>query len=391
MNITKNRFGIIQLILGLLITGSLWSCRNSRNNGEVELPYAREAFEKEINGETTQLYVLRNRSGMVLALSDYGARIVSLYAPDKNGALEDVVLGCPEIDEYVKGNPGVGAVIGPVANRISGAAFEIEGVKYALPDNKGGVCHHSGPDSFYRQVWRGEKGHTDSGDYVDMYLSVPDGRWGFPGNKEVKVRYTLNHHNALYIDYEVTTDKACYFNITNHAYFNLGSGDSQNIHDHIMMINADHFTPFAEKGLVPSGEIRSVSGTDFDFTSPRPIGQRIESEDPQMQMVGGYDHNYVLNHTGATGKLTLCARVREPASGRIMECYTTEPAVQFYTANFLDGSMRGNNREFLTRRSGFCLETQHYPDSPHHAHFPNTLLQAGDTLRSRTIYAFFAE
>lgn len=363
-------------------------CNQGSGNAGVELPYEEEAFEKEIDEKSTSLYVMRNKQGMLLTLSDYGARIVSLYAPDKHGKMEDVVLGCSDIDQYINGNPGVGAVIGPVTNRISGAWFEIEGMRYDLPDNKGGVCLHSGPDSFYRQVWEGRKIPCDTGSCVEMYLFTPDGRWGFPGNKEVTVRYTLTDQNALVIDYTATTDKRCHFNLTNHAYFNLDGPDCEDILNHYIEINADSFTPFGGNNLVPSGEIRSVKGTDLDFTRSVRIGERIESRMDQMQLVGGYDHNYVLNQHRDSDRLTFCARVFEPVSGRVMECYTTEPAVQFYTANFLDGTMRGNGRDFLTRRSGLCLETQHYPDSPHHDHFPSTLLEPGDTLRSRTIYRF---
>ncbi len=366
-------------------------CKRSGKNEGVQLPYTKEDFEREIDGKTTSLFVLRNTNGMILTLSDYGARMVSLYAPDKSGNLEDVVLGCPSLEEYINGNPGVGAVIGPVANRISGAWFEIEGIRYDLPDNKGGVCHHSGPDSFYRQVWEGREVPCDSGACVEMYLFTPDGRWGFPGNKEVTVRYTLTDDNALIIDYTATTDKSCYMNLTNHAYFNLGGPDCEDILDHYIEINADSFTPFAGKDLVPSGEIHSVIGTDLDFTQPVSIGERIESSFDQIRLVGGYDHNYVLNKSHGKNRLTFCARVTEPVSGRVMECRTTEPAVQFYTANFLDGTMRGNGRKHLTRRSGLCLETQHYPDSPHNAHFPNTLLEPGDTLKSRTVYCFLGD
>jgi len=380
--------GVTGLISGFLVAGMLMTCNALRRGGDAVLPYDKAAFEKEINGKTTGLYVLKNKNGMLVSLSDYGARIVSLYAPDKNGKMEDVVLGCPSIEEYVLGNPGVGAVIGPVANRISGAWFEIEGIRYELPENKKGVCHHSGPDSFYRQVWEGREVPCDTGASVEMYLFTPDGRWGFPGNKEVTVRYTLTDDHALVIDYRAITDKSCYMNLTNHAYFNLGGPDCGHILDHLLEIHADSFTPFAGEDLVLSGEIRSVKGTDLDFTQPVRIGERIESEMEQMQLAGGYDHNYVLNKDGKDEHLTFCARVSDPVSGRVMECFTTEPGVQFYTANFLNGTMQGNGREFLTSRSGLCLETQHFPNSPHIPHFPCTLLEPEDTLKSRTIYRF---
>lgn len=375
----------------IIFSVTLLSCNRAAETGEIVIPYSVEDFEKVIDGKQTRMYIVSNENGMLLTLSNYGARIVSLYAPDKEGTMEDVVLGSPSLEEYINGNPGVGATIGPVANRISDAQFEIDGETYHLPNNKGTVCHHSGPDSFYRQVWEGTEIMTDSGPAVEMSLFSADGQWGFPGNKEVTVRYTLTEENALYIDYTAVTDKSCYINLTNHAYFNLGGPDTENIEGHFIEINADSITPFGDERLVPSGEIMNIKGTDLDFTDLTRIGDRIDSPFPQMQMVHGYDHNYVLNKNDKSKFPTFCAKVVEPVSGRVMKCYTTEPAVQFYTANFLDGTMKGNGREFLTKRSGLCLETQHFPDSPHNDHFPNTLISPEDTFRSRTIYTFLVQ
>ncbi len=374
------------LILAIFVLNTIMSCTNKKN--EINLPYKFEDFQKSINGKKTELYSIENSNGMLLVLSNYGARIISLYAPDKKGLMEDVVLGCPVLSEYINGNPGVGATVGPIANRISDAQFEIDGTIYKLPQNKGSVCQHSGPESFYRQVWDAEIIETDAGNVVEMSIHSFDGQWGFPGNKNVVVRFSLTDDNMLVIDYRAVTDKSCYFNLTNHSYFNLGGPDNENILNHYIEINADSITAFADSNFVPSGEIMNIRGTDLDFTRFQQIGERINSSNKQMQLVSGYDHNYILNKISANNDLSFCARVYDSKSGRLMDCYTTEPAVQFYTANFLDGTMKGNGRKTLGRRSGLCLETQHYPDSPHHSHFPNTLLEPGDTLKSQTVFKF---
>lgn len=371
----------VPALLISLVISSLTSCH--KPSPRIDLPYARSDFEKIINGKNTTLISIKNENGMLVTITNYGARIVSIFVPDKEGKFGDVVLGCGNIEGYINGNPGVGAIIGPYANRILNAEFEIDGKQYKLPMNKQDVCHHSGPDSYYRQVW--EITHLTASS-VEMSLSSFDRQWGFPGNKKVNVTFKLTDNNSIVIDYQAITDKPCYFNLTNHSYFNLkGSGD---ILGHIVKINANHITPFGGPSLTPSGEIQDIRGSDLDLTTPVRIGERINSSNQQIQMVNGYDHNYVLNKNQHKNTLGFCASVYEPQSGRFMECYTTEPAVQFYTANFLNGSMTGKYGDKLERRNGLCLETQHYPDSPHHKSFPNTLLMPDDTLRSRTIYKF---
>ena len=367
----------------------LWvvSCTTVKKE-DIQMPYTKADFEKVVNGKQTTLFTLKNDKGMVVTLTNYGAKIVSIYVPGKDGKFEDVVMGFKSIDEYVNGDAGQGAVVGPYANRIAGASFEIDGVKYPLEVNNHNANLHSGSQSFYRQVYDAKEIVTDKGPAVEMFLASPDSASGFPGNKEVKVTYTLTAANELIINYEATTDKPCFFNLTNHSYFNLKGEGMGDILDHILIIDSDSTTAVANNELIPTGEIVSIKGTDMDFTSPHKIGERINSEMEPIKVAGGYDHNYILNKNQNAGELTFCASVYEETSGRFMEVFTTEPAVQLYTGNFLKGDMigkRGNKYEY---RNGMCLETQHYPDSPHHANFPNTLVRPGEVLSSQTIFKF---
>jgi len=375
-------------LIGLLvIAGMIVSC--SAPKKEFTPSYSKADFEKEVNGKQTTLYTLKNEGGIIVTLTNYGAKIVSIFAPDKNGAMEDVVLGYTNIDKYVAGEAGFGAIVGPYANRIANGQFEIDGQVYdQLPKNDNGACLHSGLESFYRQVWDAKEIQTTDGPAVEMTLLSPDGQWGFPGNKNVKVTYTLTKDNGLKIDYEATTDKSCYFNLTNHVYFNLKGEGNGDILDQVLVIDANTSTAVADNHLIPTGEIVSILGTAMDFTTPHVIGERINDEMPQLKMGNGYDHNYILNKDQNGNQMTFCASLLDPASGRFMECTTTEPAVQLYTGNFLDGSIIGKRGNPYKFRNGICLETQHYPDSPHHASFPNTLLKPGETLKSTTIYKF---
>jgi len=375
-----------KLFGSLLIAGMIVSC--SAPKKEFTMRYSKADFEKEVNGKKTTLFTLKNDSGIIVTLTNYGAKIVSVFAPDKNGTMEDVTLGFKSIGEYVAGDAGQGAVVGPYANRIANAQFEIDGQVYNLPKNNNNACLHSGPESFYRQVYDAKELKSAEGPAVEMTLLSPDGQWGFPGNKVVKVTYTLTKDNGLKIDYEATTDKSCYFNLTNHCYFNLKGEGNGDILDHILVVNANFITAVADTQLIPTGEIADVRGTAMDFTTPHAVGERINDPMPQLRMGGGYDHNYILNKDQNGHELTLCASVYEPVSGRFMECFTTEPAVQVYTGNFLTGKIIGKRGNPYKYRNGMCLETQHYPDSPHHPAFPNTLLKPGEILKSTTIYKF---
>ncbi len=374
-------------LIGLfVIAGMIVSC--SAPKKEFTPTYSKADFEKEVNGKKTTLFTLKNEGGILVTLTNYGAKIVSIYAPDKNGAMEDVVLGYTSIDKYVTGEAGFGAVVGPYANRIANGQFEIDGQVYQLPVNNHKACLHSGAESFYRQVYDAKEIQTADGPAVEMTLQSPDGQWGFPGNKNVKVTYTLTKDNGLKIDYEATTDKACFFNLTNHVYFNLKGEGMGDILDHVLVVDANTSTAVGDSTLIPTGEIVDIRGTAMDFTTPHTVGERINDPMPQLHMGGGYDHNYILNKDQNGHEMTFCASLLEPASGRFMECFTTEPAVQLYTGNFLKGNIIGKRGNAYNYRNGICLETQHYPDSPHHPNFPNTLLKPGETLKSTTIYTF---
>jgi len=352
---------------------------------EIEMPYSKESFEKTINGEQTTLVTMKNSNGMVVTLTNYGAKIVSIYAPDKNGNFEDVVLGFNSIEDYRKYGASHGAVVGPYANRIANAQFVIEGDTFRLPVNNQEACLHSGPDSWYRRVWK----YNTKDNVTTFMLESPDGECGFPGNQKVTVKYTLTDDNELKIDYEVTTDKSTHINITNHSYFNLRGEGNGDILDHILVINANKTTVVKDNSLIPTGEISDIRGTELDFTMPHAIGERIDADNPLLEHGSGYDFNYILNKE--PGKMSFAASAYEPESGRYMEVYTTEPAVQLYSGNFLDGSEIGNSGNPYTRRSGFCLETQHFPDTPHHPEFPSTLLKPGEVFESTTIYKFSAK
>jgi aldose 1-epimerase len=370
----------------LVIAGIIFSCAAPKK--EFTMIYSKADFEKEVNGKKTTLFMLKNENGIIVTLTNYGAKIVSVFAPDKNGVMEDVTLGYKSIDGYVSGDAGQGAVVGPYANRIANGQFEIDGQVYQLPVNNHKACLHSGPGSFFRQVYDAKEIQTADGPAVEMTLASADGEWGFPGNKNVKVIYTLTKDNGLKIDYEATTDKSCFFNLTNHVYFNLKGEGNGDILDHVLVIDANFSTAVADSQLIPTGEIADIRGTAMDFTTPHTVGERIEDPMPQLRMGGGYDHNYILNKDQNDNEMTFCASIYEPVSGRFVECFTTEPAVQLYTGNFLKGNIIGKRGNPYNYRNGMCLETQHYPDSPHHTNFPNTLLKPGETLKSTTIYKF---
>jgi aldose 1-epimerase len=327
---------------------------------------------------------MENKNGMVVTLTNYGAKIVSIYAPDREGKFADVMLGFKSIQDYQKYSASHGAVVGPFANRIANASFTIAGVTYKLPVNNGKACLHSGPDSWYRKVWdfKGE------GNAITFSLASADGEFGFPGNKTVKVTYTLTNDNELKIDYELTTDKACHINLTNHSYFNLRGEGNGDILKHQLVINAEKCTP-VNAGMIPTGEISDIRGTDLDFTKPHTVGERIDSQNQQMVYGSGYDFNYVINKAG--NELAFAASAYEPESGRFMEVFTTEPGVQFYTGNHLGGKEIGKSGVAYTKRTGFCLETQHFPDSPNQPGFPSTLVRPGEIFKSTTIYKFSAK
>lgn len=339
-------------------------------------------FGKLPSGEPVGLYTLKNAKGVEADISTYGGVVVSLKVPDRSGALGDVVLGFDDFNSYLTPPPYFGALIGRYGNRIGHAQFTLDGVTYHLAKNDGDNSLHGGKRGFDKVLWKAKP--LDDGALQLTYLSK-DGEEGYPGNLSVTVVYTVTDSNELKIDYTATTDKDTVLNLTNHSYFNLDGQGEGDILAHQISINADKFTP-VDKGLIPTGELRSVEGTPFDFRTPHAIGERIESKDEQMVLGHGYDHNFILNRTG--NDLSLAAKVTSGKTGRVMEVLTTQPAVQFYTGNFLDGSIRGKGGKVYGHRAALCLETQHYPDSPNHPEFPSAELKPGETYHYTTVYRF---
>lgn len=335
------------------------------------------------DGTAADLYTVTNANGIEMRVTNYGGIITSLKVPDRTGQLGDVVLGYDELSGYLTSSPYFGAIVGRYGNRIGGARFTLDGTTYTLLANNGPNALHGGKVGFDKVVWQAEP-FTRAGEAGLVFTHIgPDGHEGFPGRLSTRVTYTLTDRNELAFDYEATTDKATPVNLTQHTYFNLaGKGD---VLAHVLTLNADRYTP-VDKTLIPTGDLAQVAGTPFDFRTPVAIGARIDAPHPQIAFGGGYDHNYVLNRTG--DGLTSAARVTEPTSGRVLELRTTEPGVQFYTGNFLDGSIVGKGGQRYEKRAAFCLETQHFPDSPNKPTFPSTILRPGSTYKSRTVFAF---
>jgi aldose 1-epimerase len=335
---------------------------------------------------TAQLFTLKNSAGVTVTITPYGGNIVSIVVPDKNGNMADVVLGYDSAKQYVGAQGFFGSTIGRYGNRIAKGKFTIDGTQYQLAVNNGENALHGGPGGFHNVAWTGIE--KEKGKSVEITYLSKDGEEGYPGNLNSKVVFTLTDSNELKIDYEATTDKATVINLTNHSYFNLAGEGSGDVLNHDISINADKFLP-VDKGLIPTGELRPVKGTPFDFVEPHKIGERINADEEQVKTGGGYDHCFVLNKKSGN-ELSLAAKVSEPTTGRTMEVWTTEPGVQFYTGNFLNGAA-GKAGHKYDYRTAFCLETQHFPDSPNQPSFPTTLLKPGETYRSTTIYKFGAK
>jgi|HigsolmetaAR204D_1030405.scaffolds.fasta_scaffold00187_15 aldose 1-epimerase len=355
------------------------------DSSTAESIMSRESFGTLPDGTPLELFTLRNRSGMEVKVTNYGGIITELKVPDRNGKLDDITLGYSSIDGYLKESPYFGALIGRYGNRIGKAQFTLDGQTYKLPANDGPNTLHGGPKGFDKVVWNAEPFERDGERGIVLTYTSPDGDQGFPGTLNARVTYTLTDDNELVFEYHATTDKPTVVNLTQHAYFNLAGDGSGDILGHELVINADRYTP-VDGGLIPTGELASVEGTPFDFRTKTAIGARIDADDEQIKRGGGYDHNFVLNRDG--DGLVLAARVEEPTSGRVMEVFTTEPGLQFYSGNFLDGSITGKNGHVYQKRSGFCLETQHFPDSPNKPEFPSTRLDPGQTYESKTVYKF---
>lgn len=370
------------VILFMLISSNCSSKTTTDQRKESKMGITKTAFGKTSEGQPVDLYTLINANSMTVKITNYGGIVTSLTVPDKNGKFEDVVLGFDTFDTYLKGHPYFGAIVGRYGNRVAKGKFTLQGIEYTLAKNNGENHLHGGIKGFDKVVWQAVEIKKDNEIGIKLSYLSKDGEEGYPGNLSVVVIYTLTNNNELRIEYEAETDKATPVNLTHHSYFNLKGAGTGNILGHLLTIRAHRFTP-VDEGLIPTGELKSVKDTPMDFTSPKTIGERIN------QAKGGYDHNYVLDNWD--GSLKLAAIVSEPFTGRVMEVLTTEPGLQFYSGNFLDGSIRGKNGKRYEKHYGFCLETQHFPDSPNKPDFPSTILQPGEKYTHTTIYRFGME
>ena len=364
---------VVVLLLGILSTNAQ--------------KISKESFGKTADGESVDLFTLTNRNGMEARITNYGGIVTTLTAPDRNNKYADVVLGFNDLDSYLKGHPYFGALVGRYGNRIAKGRFTLNGVEYKLAVNNGENHLHGGIKGFDKVVWTARSMRTKLGPALSLTYVSKDMEEGYPGNLTVKVVYTLTNNNELRIDYSASTDKDTVTNLTHHSYFNLAGEGTGDILNHQLLLKASRFTP-TDAGSIPTGELRNVQGTPFDFLKSTAIGARINQDEEQLKFGGGYDHNWVVN--GRAGALRQAASVYESTSGRVMDVWTTEPGIQFYTGNFLDGTLTGKSGKAYARRNGFCLETQHYPDSPNKPKFPTTTLRKGTTYRSTTIYRFSA-
>lgn len=371
----------IILIFFVISASFLTQCSKKEN---LKMEITKEPFGNA-DGVEVYLFTLTNDNGMKVKITNYGGIITSVFVPDKNGELGDVVLGFDNVSDYVKDNPYFGALIGRYGNRIANGKFTLDGKTYSLAINNPPNHLHGGPKGFHKVIWEPKEVKTDSTVGLELKYKSKDGEEGYPGNLSVTVYYTLTNNNEIKIDYYATTDQKTVCNLTNHSYFNLKDDGVSDILDHELMIDADNFTP-VDSTLIPTGKIEPVEGTPFDFRKPHKIGDHINADDQQIKYGRGYDHNFVLN--GEMGKMRLVAKASESNSGRILEVYTDQPGIQFYSGNFLDGTLTGKYGIVYKYRHGFCLETQHFPDSPNQPNFPSTVLNPGDTYRTTTIYKF---
>lgn len=376
---------LIVAVLGVYTT----SAAESRAKKEAGVSMKKDAFGKTADGKQVDLYTFTNANGVEVRIMTYGGIVVSIKTPDKDGQFADISLGFDSLDGYLGKHPYFGALVGRYGNRIAKGKFTLDGKEYTLAVNNDVNALHGGLKGFDKQVWDAKEITVKGLPALELTYLSKDGEEGYPGNLKCKVIYSLSNDNELKIEYFAETDKATPLNLTNHAYFNLAGEGNGTILDHVLMLKADKCTP-VDKTLIPTGELRPVKGTPLDFTTPTRIGDRIDAtDDEQIQFGGGYDHNFVLNNQ--SGKLELGGRVTEPTTGRVMEFFTTQPGVQFYTGNFLDGTVIGKGGKAYQKRFGFCLETQHYPDSPNHPEFPSCILKPGEKYHQVTVYKFSAQ
>jgi aldose 1-epimerase len=343
------------------------------------MPITRETVGNAKDGSPIDRYTLSNANGVQVSILTYGGTLAQFLAPDSQGNLGDILLGFDSVDGFLGAHPFFGVLVGRYGNRIAGARFSLEGQEYTLAQNNGPNHLHGGPGGFHQVVWKASVDEANNALHLSHHS--PDGEEGYPGDLDLSVVYSLSEANELKIAYSATTDKTTVLNLTNHAYFNLAGSGS--ILEHQAQLFASRFIPIDET-LIPVGELRAVKGTPMDFTSPSAIGAQIAADDEQIKIAGGYDHCWVID--GQAGELRIAARVTDPASGRVLETWTTQPGVQFYTSNFLDGSISGKGGQSYGKHAGFCLETQHFPDSPNQPTFPSTVLRPGETYSETTIY-----
>ena len=375
------------LLCALIFIGGLTLASSLSSQG-MRGTIKKESFGKTTGGEQIELYSLTNKKGMEVSITNFGATVVTLKVPDRAGKATDIVLGYDTLDGYENGTSYFGATVGRYGNRIAGGKFSIDGKTYTLPKNNGENTLHGGIVGFNKRVWKAQEIASKEGESLEMTYLSADGEEGFPGNLSAKVVFSLPaERNELRIDYTATTDKDTVLNLTNHSYFNLSGEGSGDILDHVMTLHSKQFTP-VDKTLIPTGELKNVGGTPMDFNSATAIGKRINENDEQLVFGKGYDHNWVLTRAG--GGLSMAAEAYDPKSGRKLEVLTTEPGVQFYSGNFLDGAKGKGNKPY-PQRAAFCLETQHFPDSPNHANFPSTLLKPNAVFHSQTVFRFSAK
>jgi aldose 1-epimerase len=372
------------LLIALVAVAACAPKGTSMNNATVRS----DPFGTTPDGRTVELFTLTNAHGIEVRAMTYGATIVSIKTPDRDGHLGDIALGFDSLSGYLTESPYFGAVVGRYGNRIAKGRFTLDGTIYHLATNNGPNHLHGGVKGFDKEVWTGVPFQSDSGVGVAFSYTSPDGDEGYPGTLSAHVRYTLTDDDQLIVNYEATTDKATPLNLTQHTYFNLTGNASRDILDHVIQIDADSMTP-VDSTLIPTGVIAPVAGTPFDFRTPTAIGARIGQDNEQLKFAGGYDHNFVLRRSGPG--LVPAAHVVEPTSGRTLDVLTTQPGLQFYSGNFLDGTITGKGGQVYGHRFGFCLETQHYPDSPNHPDFPSTILRPGEEYQSTTVFRFGVE
>ncbi len=374
---------VLALVLILASAGAM--------TGLAEGKIVRSAYGQTTDGIAVEEYTLTNAGGMEVKILTYGGILDSIKVPDRNGVMENVALGFGNLGDYETKSPYFGCITGRYANRIAKGRFSIDGTEYVLAVNNGPNALHGGLKGFDKVVWKARP--VQSRDRVGLELTYlsPDGEEGYPGNLNAKVAYTLTDQNEIRMDYTATTDKPTVVNLTNHTYFNLAGEGAGPIYDHILMINAERYTP-DDENLIPTGELAAVAGTPFDFRVPKAIGSGQRSNHPQIVIGRGYDHNWVLNRPSPEDRsLMMAARLYEPVSGRILEVWTTEPGIQFYAGNFLDGSLYGPSGRSYRQSDALALETQHFPDSPNHRNFPSTELRPGQTYRTTTVYRFLID